>query len=308
MAEKKHAKVRDYLVYLAVRLAICVLQALSFEKAAAFGRFLGWLAYKIDRRHRLVAIENLHKAFPGKYTDAEIDAMVRGVYRHFLTVLMEIIFLPRRLHVNNWKRYIQVENGPVIVDALLCGRPLLLITGHFGNWELAGYSLGMFGVTIHAIARPLDNPYLDALMRRFRENTGQKVLAKHGDFGNMERILREGGALATVADQDAGQRGVFVEFFGRPASTHKAVALMAIEHNVLMVVAGARKADGMYHMDIADVIAPEEYAGHPGAVKLITQRFTRALETLVRKAPEQYFWVHRRWKHQPLPPRNKRAA
>src|ERR1700677_4155075 len=96
MAEKKRSKVRDYLVYLVVRTAICVLQALSFEKACAFGRFLGWVAYKVDRRHRLVAIENLQKAFPNRYTDAEIDALVRAVYRHFLTVMMEIIFLPRR--------------------------------------------------------------------------------------------------------------------------------------------------------------------------------------------------------------------
>jgi KDO2-lipid IV(A) lauroyltransferase len=308
MAEKKRSKVRDYLVYLVVRIVICVLQALSFDMARSFGRFLGWLAYKVDRRHRLVAIENLKKAFPNEYTNAQIDAMVRGVYRHFLTVMMEIIFLPRRLHISNWKKFIQIDNAPAIVDALLCGRPVLLITGHFGNWELAGYSLGMFGLTVHAIARPLDNPYLDDLMRRFRENTGQKLLAKHGDFGNMEKILREGGVLATLADQDAGQRGVFVEFFGRPASTHKAVALMAIEHKVLMAVAGARKTDGVYRIEITDIIAPEEYEGDPSAVKIITQRFTAAFESIVRRAPEQYFWVHRRWKHQPLPPKKKTGA
>lgn len=307
MAEKKRSKVRDYLVYLVVRITICVLQALPFETACAFGRFLGWVAYKVDRRHRLVAIENLQKAFPNRYTDAEIDAIVRAVYRHFLTVMMEIIFIPRRLHINNWKEHIEVGNAPLIVDALLCGRPLLLITGHFGNWELAGYSLAMFGVTTHAIARPLDNPYLDELMRRFRENTGQKVLAKHGDFDNIEKTLREGGVLGTLADQDAGPRGVFVEFFGRPASTHKAVALMALEHKVLMVVAGARKVGRVYRMETHEVIAAEEYEGNPNAVKLITQRFTSGLESIIRKAPEQYFWVHRRWKHQPAPARRKAA-
>src|SRR5205085_11965591 len=117
-------------------------------------------------------------------------------------------------------------------DVLLSGRPVLCVTGHFGNWELAGYSLGLVGCPTHAIARPLDNPYVDRFLRTFRERTGQKLLAKRGDFDNMEKLLQDGGLLATLADQDAGQRGIFVDFFGRPASTHKAVALMAIRYNV----------------------------------------------------------------------------
>ena len=308
MAAKVRSRIRDYLVYLAVRIVVCILQSLSFEKALYLGRFLGWVAYKLNRRHRLVAQENLRLAFPGKFTEAEIDAIVRAVYRHFLTVLMEIVFTPRRLHVNNWKKYLEFSNRKTIVEALLCGRPLLLVTGHFGNWELAGYSLGMLGVTAHAIARPLDNPYLDDLMRQFRERTGQRLLNKHGDFGNMEKLLRDGGVLGTLADQDAGQRGLFVDFFGRPASTHKAVALMAMEHKVPMAVVGAHKqANGRYLLDVVDIIQPEDYSQDPNGVKQMTQRFTTALETVIRKAPEQYFWVHRRWKHQPQPRKSKKA-
>jgi len=308
MSAKRRSKIRDYLVYLAVRLVVCFLQALSFEKACQVARFLAWVAYHVDRRHRLVAHENLQKAYPGQHTDAEIDGMVRAVYRHFLTVLMEIVHLQRRLHVNNWKKHVRFTNSKVFVEALLCGRPLLIVTGHFGNWELAGYALGLVGFTGHAIARPLDNPYLDDFLRSFREKTGQKLLAKHGDFDNMEKLLAEGGVLATLADQDAGQRGVFVDFFGRPASTHKAVALMAIEHKVPMAVIGTPKIDGQYVVDVAEVILPEDYERSPDAVKQITQRFTTALEGLVRKAPEQYFWLHRRWKHQPQVRKSKKTA
>ena len=155
MAEKNRSKIRDYLVYLAVRIVICVLQALSFEMACAVGRFLGWLAYKVDRRHRLVAIENLQKAFPGKYNEAEIDAMVRGVYRHFLTVLMEIMFLPRRLHVNNWKKYIHIDNGRPSWSMRCCAAGRCCWSrGISATGRLAGYAIGMFGVTAHAIARP----------------------------------------------------------------------------------------------------------------------------------------------------------
>jgi KDO2-lipid IV(A) lauroyltransferase len=308
MSDKQRSHFVDFLVYLIVRLLVCVLQALSFEAASAFARFLAWLAYHVDKRHRLVALENVEKAFPGRYSDAERDALVRQVYRHFCTLVVEIVHIPRKLHVGNWKDHIVLDDGKRIVECLLSGRPLLIVTGHFGNWEMAGYALGLFGFTTHAIARPLDNPYLDDFLRSFREGTGQKLLAKHGDFERMEEILRTGGVIATLADQDAGQRGLFVDFFGRPASTHKAVALMALEHQVPMIVVGTPRLDGRYHILTADAIYPEDYDRTPDAVRAITQRFTSDLEALVRRAPEQYFWLHRRWKHQPLPRGRKRVA
>ncbi len=308
MPEKPKSAVADYLIYLVVRLLVCILQALSFSAACGFARFLAWLVYHIDKRHRLVAQENLAKAFPGKYSDAEIDRVVRGVYRHFCTVLVEIVQMPRRLHVHNWKRQVRLVHGERVIDAMLSGRPLLIVTGHYGNWEMAGYVIGLAGFRTHAIARPLDNPYLDDFLRAFRERTGQRLLAKHGDFDKMQALLDSGGVIATLADQDAGQRGLFVDFFGRPASTHKAVALMAIEHRVPMVVVGTPRIDGQYQIASADVILPEDYDKSPDAVREITQRFTTDLEQLVRLAPEQYFWLHRRWKHQPLPRKKKKAA
>ena len=113
-----------------------------------------------------------------------------------------------------------------------------------------------------------------------------------------------------MADQDAGQRGLFVDYFGKPASTHKAVALLALEHRVPMAVTGTYKiAEPMsYEIVTQEVILPEEYDGRPDAMRAITQRFTTALERLVRLAPEQYFWLHRRWKHQPQQRKGKKAA
>ncbi len=303
MPGKPRSRVVDYLVYLAVRVVVCVLQAIPFTTACRLAHFLAWVAYRVDTRHRLVALENLQMAFPGRYTDAERDALVRQVYRHFLTMVVEMVHLPRMLHVTNWKRFARLREGRRIVECLLSDRPLLIVTGHFGNWEVAGYALGLFGFTTHAIARPLDNPYLDSFLRRFREKTGQKILAKQGDFDRIQQLLADGGVLATLADQDAGQRGLFVDFFGRPASTHKAVALMALEHNVPMIVVGTPRLDGQYVMWCCDAIFPEDYDKSPDAVKAITQRFTSDLESLVRHAPEQYFWLHRRWKH--LPPERK---
>ena len=222
----------DYAVYLCVRLLVCVIQSLSLNAARGFAGALAWLAYRIDRRHREAARDNLRQAFPNQHTEAQIDGMIQAIYRHFCTMLIEIIQLPRRLHTNNWRRHLILRDGRVLVDALLSDRPLMFVTGHFGNWEMAGYALGLLGFTTHAIARPLDNPYLDDFLRRFRETTGQKILAKKGDFDQMESILAHGGVIATLGDQDAGQRGLFVDFFGRPASTHKAIALLALEHQI----------------------------------------------------------------------------
>ncbi|MBM3994652.1 MAG: lysophospholipid acyltransferase family protein [Planctomycetes bacterium] len=303
---KERSAVVDYLVYLAVRVVVCFLQALSFETAMQLASFLAWVVYKVDKRHREVATENLQKAFAGKLSDAEIDALVFAVYEHFCAVLIEIVHIPRKLHLQNYKKFARLHDPARMMEALLSGRPVLFVTGHFGNWEMAGYALGLLGFHSHAIARPLDNPHLDEYLRSFRERTGQKLLAKHGDFENIEKILSEGGVIATLADQDAGQRGLFVDFFGRPASTHKAVALLALEHNVPMVVFSAPKVAGTYRLWAIDVIYPEDYADSPDPVREITQRFTTGLEAMVRQAPEQYFWLHRRWKHAP-PERRKKA-
>jgi len=305
----------DYLVYLAVRLAVCLVQALSFSFACRVADIAAWLIYHVDRRHRRVALENLRFAFPGQYTEPELDALVRRVYGHFCLMLMEILFLPRLAHRRNWQkvlRYRSQAEANRMVDLWISGRPMLMATGHFGNWEVSSYVLGLLGIEFHGIARPLDNPFLDNWLRRFREAQGQTILAKKGDFDQIQGVLARGGVLGTLADQDAGRRGLYVNFFGRPASTHKALALLALQHNVpIAVIAAARTGGPLRYLALAeDIIYPDEYAGRPDAVKAITQRFTDALERIVRQYPEQYFWLHRRWKHQPgdIRKRNKKVA
>lgn len=304
---KSRSKLADFAVYLVVRIVVCFVQALSFRASCQMANVLAWLVYKIDRRHRLVALDNLQHAF-GDGDPAERDRLVRAVYRHFCTMLMEIIHLPRMLHPQNWKQHMMLRNFRPIVDVLLSDRPVLVVSGHFGNWELGGYIFALFGFRTHAIARALDNPYMDAFLRRFRESTGQKVLHKDGDFDKIQQVLASRGILLTLGDQDAGQKGQFVDFFGRPASTHKAVALLALEYNVPMIVlTGTRMSpladrtgyNWRYEGVVADIIYPEEYKDRPDAVPALTQRFTTALEGMIRRHPEQYFWLHRRWKHQP---------
>ena len=304
---KPRSNLADFAVYFAVRVVVCFLQTLSFRAACKVANGLAWVAYQIDRRHRLVALDNLRHAF-GDGDKAERDQLVRAVYRHFCTMLMEIVHLPRMLHPQNWKRHMTLRNPKAILDVLLSDRPVLIISSHFGNWELGGYILALLGFRTHAIARPLDNPHVDAFLRRFREHSGQKVLNKDGHFDKMQNVLATKGIMLTLGDQDAGQKGQFVDFFGRPASTHKAVALLALEYNVPMIVLTNTRApssgapgsgDWRYTGEVGDVIYPEEYRDRLDAVPSLTQRFTSALERMIRLHPEQYFWLHRRWKHQP---------
>jgi KDO2-lipid IV(A) lauroyltransferase len=305
---RQRSRVADYLVYVVVRFLVCVLQILSPQQAKSLARLLACLAYRVDRRHRLVALENLRHAFGDRYSEAQREAIVRAVYEHFCTVAIEMVQLPRKMHATTWRKFVHPALDRGIASVMVSSEPILAVTGHLGNWELCGYTMGLFGFHTHAIARPLDNPHLDRFIRQFRERTGQTILAKHGEFEQIQGVLAKGGILGTLADQDAGQRGVFVDYFGRPASTHKAVALLALQYGVKMMVAGTPRVGDRYDFVLGDIIDPREYEGRPDAVRAMTQRFTAALEKLVRLAPEQYFWLHRRWKHQPPKKKAKQKA
>ncbi len=300
----------DYLVYLAVRLVVAIAQAMSVEQSYAFARFLAAVLYRVDRRHRNVGLENLKLAFSDRYTEAERDQIVRGVYQHFCMMLMEILHIPRKLHLTTWRERITLVGHEKVVDRLLRGGPLIMLTGHFGNWEMAGYLFGVFGFPPNSVARTLDNPYLDRFLRTFRERTGQKMIPKSGGYDQMLDVLRSGGVLSFLADQDAGQNGLYVEFFGRPASTHKAIALLALEHNAPVVVGYARRIGPgfRYEVGCAEIIEPSEWTGTADDVRLLTQRYTSALETIIRRDPDQYLWLHRRWKHQPKKRLKKEAT
>jgi len=290
----------DRLVYLLVRSFVAVVQAVPSAWAFAVAGALAAVLHRLDKRHRAVATDNLRHAFPG-HTPAQIDAMVRGCYRHFALIAVEMALLPRKLNAGNWRTFASLVNGAPILGGLLDRRPLLIVTGHFGNWELAGYALGALGFRTYAIARVLDNPHLERFLGRFRQGTGQTIIAKKDDFARLTRAMLAGGKVATLADQDAGPRGVFVPFFGRPASAHKAVALMALEFDARLIVIGVPRVGGplRYEVVCEDAFDSAEYADRPDAVRAITERYHAALERLIRRHPEQYFWLHRRWKSRP---------
>jgi KDO2-lipid IV(A) lauroyltransferase len=294
-------RILDWLVYLAVRLVICLLQALSLQMCYAFARLLGTFAYKVNGRHRGVTFENLRQAFPGRYSDVQLERMVRAVYMHFASIISEIAHIPRRLRATTCKDYFRFRDPGRLVQCMMTDRPVILMTAHFGNWELAGYAMAVFGFKPYSVARSLDNPYLERLLRSFRTRTGQEIIYKRGAFDQVSAVMAQRRVVGFLPDQDAGHRGVFVDFFGRPASTHKGVALLSLQHDAPICVGFARRvARGFqYEVWVEDIVDPRQYKQAADPVWSITQDCTRAIERAVRLAPEQYLWLHRRWKHQP---------
>lgn len=310
MAATKRAWYVDYLVYLIVRGLVAFLQMLRPQTAYAVADGLAGLAFTLNRRHREVALANLRIAFPEK-DEAWRLRTVRRTYGHFARMVAEIALIPRKMHVSNWKNRLRILMTPAAAAAMMSRRPRMILTGHLGNWEMSGYFMGAVGIKSFAIARDLDNPYLHDYLNRFREFTGQTIVSKNGDWERIAGALKSGGLLVSLADQSAGQRGLFVDFFGKPASTHKATALMAIQYDAL-IVAGYTLRDRdvpgqpfQYVMYSYGVIDPRDYAHLPDPVAAITRAYLRVLEDGIRMAPEQYLWLHNRWKH--TPPASKKA-
>jgi KDO2-lipid IV(A) lauroyltransferase len=292
----------EYVIYLTVRLVVACAQAMTIEQSYALARALGSLAFRVDKRHRQIGLDNLKHAFGDRYDTDQRNEIIRKVYDHFFMVIMEIVHTPRKIHLTNWRDWLVAENYvPSLDERITADRPMIVLTGHYGNWELAGYLFGLFGFPTVSVARILDNPFLERYIRKFREKTGQMLVPKRGGFEQEIEVLKNNGLLGFLADQDAGQRGVFVDFFGRPASTHKVIALLAIEHRAPVIVGVSRRIGPgfRYEFRCEDVIEPAELLGTPDDVRILTQRYTSALERLIRQDPTQYLWLHRRWKSQP---------
>jgi KDO2-lipid IV(A) lauroyltransferase len=185
-----------------------------------------------------------------------------------------------------------------VVGRLLSDRPVVFVSGHYGNFELSSFMLGLFGFPSYSIARPLDNPYIDRALNQFRGMYGQHILPKQGCAGDVDDLLKSGGTLALLADQHAGPKGCWVDFFGRPASTHKAIGLFSLGSDAPLVMSYCRRTGGPLHcvLGAAAVADPRGNRPEVANVRALTQWYTRRLEDVIRAEPSQYWWLHRRWR------------
>ena len=294
--------------YVVVRVFICIVQAVRIETCDALARGLAWFAADVLKLRGDVVDDNIRHAYP-ELTAGERRRMARRMWRHLILMVCEIAHVPRKVRETTWRRYVSLPHKQRMMRYLLDPRATVLVTGHFGNFEVAGYLAGMLGFPTFTIARPLDNPYLDAFVNRFRSAKGQFILPKVGSAAPVADVLEHGGTLSLLADQYAGPKGCWVDFMGRPASCHKALALFTLTSGAPMVVTYNRRLARpmQFELGVAGIADPAEAGDELANVRALTQWYNQALERAVALAPEQYWWVHRRWKGEP-PQRAKRAA
>ena len=302
-------RIAQYLGYLVARSCFCLAQTLPLSACETGAAVLGWLCNDVLRVRGKVIDENLRHAFP-QLERAQRRKLARAMWSHLFLFGAEMAHARCKIHTTNWRDYIEVEGQEAMIELFLQDRPLLLVTAHFGNFELAGYALGIFGYPVYSIARTLDNPYLDRFMLKLRSSTGQGILAKQGDYERILDILGSGGTVSFLADQYAGQKGCWVEFFNRPASAHKAIGLFALDYNAPLAVGFCRRAGRPLHFvfHMQGVADPQTMGDEIGSIRQLTQWYNQRFEEGILKAPEQYWWLHRRWKDRRVKRKNKPAA
>ncbi len=264
-------------------------------------QILGDGMYRFDKKHRKRAIANISRSFP-TYTRQHVERLARESMQQTIMLFIEVLFTIRMVRIDTFTKYVRLGDFKKTLELLMARhRGLIMLTGHYGNWEILGYVLATLGFPTVAVARPLDNPYINEWVLGVREKKGQRIVDKKGATEDITRTLEAHGTVGFIADQNAGPKGLFVDFFGRKASTYKSIGLLAMQYNVPVIIGYARRVGTNFQFEIGttDIIYPEDWQNQDQPLHYITQRYTKAIETFVTDEPGQYLWVHRRWKTRP---------
>jgi KDO2-lipid IV(A) lauroyltransferase len=296
--DRETPTLRHRVEYAAYRLVRGVIRLLPHGAARWPGRRLGELAWAIDGRHRRVARENLAAALPD-LDRRRRGRLVRDCFRHFGAMLLDVLSASR-LDLVGLCRRLTIEGWEHVLAAQQQGRGILFITAHLGAWEIAADALGTYAGQLHVVGRPLDNPLLDRELGRLRGRFGNRLLAKRGALRGLVRVLGAGENAGLLIDQRPGPRqGIEVPFFGRPAATTPAVASLSLRFGAPVVpVHVYPEPGGRYRLLVRPPILPDQAGGLEGdrAVAALTARYTAELEEEIRRLPEQWLWMHRRWR------------
>ena len=291
-------RVRHRVEYAAVVSVVAVVRLLPMRAVLAAGTLLGRAFYLFDRAHRRLAVENLRAAFPVR-SEAECSAIARGMFSHFgrlLAVLLKFSTMtPARMLAS-----VEFEGEERVRHAHAQGRGVLLFTGHFGYWEINALVHALKIEPMSVLARPLDNPLLHDLLESVRRRTGNSVIYRRGAVRRVMRALEANHAVAVLIDQHiATADAVYVDFFNRRAATTSALAALALRTGAPVVPVFALPLPGgrfrMVYEHPVEPPAPDDEQ----AIHQFTQRCTDVLEMYVRRYPDLWLWMHRRWRDVP---------
>ena len=292
------ATLAHYAQYYGIRGSVAALRRLSFRRASAIGERIGVLGYRPFGIRRAVVERQVGAAFPG-LTEPEVARIARASYASLGRTTIETALLPTYSREEVIELVERTDGWEHVEQALAQGRGLMVVTGHLGNWELGGSYVAARGIPLEAVARRMENPLFDAYLNETRRRIGMTVIHDADAVRRVPRAMREHHAVAFLVDQGAvGLASTWVPFFGRYAKTPRGPAVFALRLKTPLLFACAlRQPDGRFVIHFEPV--PTETTGTLDAdVDRIVASYTSTLERWVRRAPEQYFWHHRRWKHQ----------
>jgi KDO2-lipid IV(A) lauroyltransferase len=302
MAKKSSLQVR--IEYIAARSILAVLSALPFAASEWIGITAGGVGYRLLGKLRRVGERNLEIAFPEKPAE-ERTRILKGAFRNMGRVMAAVSRFDS-VDVQNLAEMIEYSPDTVFdrkyKQTKADGRGRIILGGHLGNWELQAFSYPMFFEPLTFLARKMDNPLIEEMIRRIRTRLGNKQLDKTNAAAPILRTLRSGGTVGVLADVNSHPKeGVFVPFFGIPACTATGVAMLASRANAVIVPMFAiwDEEKRRYSIVHGDIIEPANTGDRKRDIEETTAMCVAATEQVIRAYPEQWIWIHKRWKSRP---------
>lgn len=294
-------KPRHIIEFAAFQFMAFLVQLLPLSVVRTMGRGLGRFVYSRIGHRRAVTLNNLRRSFPQK-PESEIALIARGAYENIGISLLELIWFPRLTREQILKE-VRFDNPGVLMKACEKGKGVIVLTAHFGNWELLGQALSVhFPCPFSGLAKTQSNRLVNEQINRRRRLFGTKVIPMETSLRDVLRALGDGGMVAIAADQAAPKENIPMEFFGTMVPTHIGPSVLSLKmESPIVAVFAVRSADGSYDAHVTEVPS-DDLKGHSDEnVIELTRRHVKITEDIIRQYPDQWLWMHKRWKHVPLP-------
>lgn len=274
-----------------------IVLCLPLRSAQRLGSGIGILSFHLLASRRRVALENLQYAFPEK-SEGERHAIARGAFCNYGIALIELLWFPH-LNDKTIRNLLHPHNIEIIGQGNANGKGLVMLSGHFGNWELIAFGMAYLSkLPFSIIVQTQTNRRIDAVINRHRTLLGNIVIPMGMSVREIIKTLHQGGIVAIAPDQSGPIEGVFVDFFGRSVATHQGPAAFALRCGAPMQIGfSIRQEDGTYDIILEEVPSSDLDGYSEDNVKELTQRHTKILERYIRQYPDHWLWMHRRWKH-----------
>ncbi len=290
---------KEYLFYLIIRLLCFVFNLLPLGFALGCARVFGMLIYLVNKKRRLVAYANLKAAFKAGLSSRDRKRIVRGVYFNLAQSFIEVMRFPKidKAYV---EKYVSIANRELLDEAISRKKGVILLTAHFGNWELLALSGAILGYPVHILIREQKLSRLNVLLNRYRELRGAHTVSKGISVKELFKSLKENKLVGILADQDAGRNGIFINFFGKLTSAPRGAFEIASKvDSVVLPVFMARQNGPHHRIFVENPIELEKGLDGESASREGLQNFTGLLEEYIKKYPSQWLWLHKRWKSCP---------